>query len=312
MSLPLFRLAACVAALLLATPQAASAQPQARTALDEPAFYPEGPTLWRDSLYWAEMTAHRIRRLPGGKGETLSAVKAETVWELRGCGPTSIKRDAERGFWILCHLAHLVIRVDNAFQETGRYDRDENGGAIAWPNDASSDAQGRLYFSSAGVFDLGAPPTGRVLLIDGDRPVRVLVSGLRYANGVFVDRAKQRLFVSEHLNRKVHVYQLAAPDRVRDGRVFFDFEAAGIKPPAFPLAGPDGLRIIGTDLYVAEYGGGRIHVVTPEGKLRKTIQVPMPLVTNMEYWPSRGFLVVVGAFEGRSPMQEGRVVSAAK
>jgi sugar lactone lactonase YvrE len=250
------------------------------------------------------MTAHRVRRHAQGR--------TETVWELRGCGPTSIKRDAERGFWILCHLAHLVIRVDNAFQETARYDRDESGGAIAWPNDASSDASGRLYLSSAGVFDLGAPPSGRVLLIDGDRPVRVLVGGLRYANGVFLDRAKQRLYVSEHLARKVHVLQLSAPDKVRERRVFFDFDAAGIDRPAFALAGPDGLRIIGTDLYVAEYGGGRIHVVTPEGRLRKTIRVPMPLVTNMEYWPSRGFLAVVGAYEGPSRMQEGRVVSVEK
>jgi sugar lactone lactonase YvrE len=281
-----------------------AAEPKQRAALDEAAFYPEGPTIWRDSLYWAEMTTHRIRRHAQGK--------TDTVWELRGCGPTSIKRDAERGFWILCHLAHLVIRVDNAFQETGRYDRDEKGGAIAWPNDASSDAAGRLYLSSAGVFDLGAPATGRVLLIDGDRPVRVLVTGLRYANGVYLDRAKQRLYVSEHLARKVHVLQLAGPDQVRERRVFFDFDAAGIDRPAFSMAGPDGLRIIGTDLYVAEYGGGRIHVVTPEGKLRRTIRVPLPLVTNMEYWPSRGFLAVVGAYEGRSPLQDGRVLSIDK
>jgi hypothetical protein len=40
--------------------------------------------------------------------------------------------------------------------------------------------------------------------------------------------------------------------------------------------------------------------------------VPLPLVTNMEYWPSRGFLAVVGAYEGRSPLQDGRVLSIDK
>lgn len=288
---------------LLAAAPCDAAEPEAKHAfrVNEKAYYPEGPTIWRDTLYWAEMSAHRVRRLRNGK--------ADTVWEHKGCGPTSVKRDAERGFWILCHLMHTVILVDNEFHETARFDRDEDGGALPWPNDASVDASGRLYFSSSGVFDLGAPATGRVFFIDGDHRVRSIVGGLRYANGVYLDEFRRRLYVSEHLNRKIHLFDLSGPGVISKHRVFFDFEAAGIQRPAYPLAGPDGLRLSANGLYVAEYGAGRIHVISPEGKLLKTIPVATQFVTNMEFWREHGILVVVGTYDNSSPSLEGRVIS---
>jgi len=293
--------ATLLAAMSLAPSAAAAPPPNTPVGIDEPAYYPEGPTLWRESLYWAEMPAHRVRRLRSGR--------AETVWESPGCGPTSVKRDAGRGFWILCHLAHQVVLVDNAFKEKARFDRDEGGAALAWPNDATSDAAGRLYFSSAGVFDLDAPATGRVMFIDTDHRVRAIVHGLRYANGVVLDPAQKRLFVSEHLARRIHVIELSAPGVVGMRRVFFDFDKGGVPRAKYPLAGPDGLRVIGNELFVAEYGAGRLHAIGLDGALRRTIEVPTPYVTNMEHWPSRKLLVVVGTFDNNSRTLEGRVLS---
>lgn len=294
------RCAVLLTTALLALPAAAQ-PPKAPTGIDEPAFYPEGPTLWQEALYWAEMSAHRVRRYRGGR--------AETVWESPGCGPTSVKRDAGRGFWILCHLAHRVVLVDNAFKEKASFDRDDAGAALAWPNDATSDAAGRLYFSSAGVFDLDAPATGRVMFIDTGHRVRAIAQGLRYANGVVLDPAQKRLFVSEHLARRIHVLELSAPGVVGMRRVFFDFDKGGVPRAKYPLAGPDGLRVIGNELFVAEYGAGRLHAIGLDGVLRRTIEVPVPYVTNMEHWPSRKLLVVVGTYDNNSRTLEGRVLS---
>ena len=120
--------------------------------LKEQAYYPEGPTVAGGALYWAEMPLHRIRRHKDGK--------TATVWEESGCGPTSIKPDGRGGFWILCHLAHLVLRVNGNFQLVKRLETDGLGRRLAYPNDATVDRRGQLYFTSSGVFSLSAPSEG--------------------------------------------------------------------------------------------------------------------------------------------------------
>ena len=102
--------------------------------IKEQAFYPEGPAFVGGALYWAEMPTHRIRRHKDGK--------TVTVWEETGCGPTSIKPDGRGGFWILCHLAHMVLRVDGNFRLVKRLENDGAGRRLVYPNDATVDRRG--------------------------------------------------------------------------------------------------------------------------------------------------------------------------
>ena len=192
-----------IAALLAAFAAGAAA---ADVHLQEQAFYPEGPTYIRGALYWAEMPAHRIRRHRDGK--------TTTVWEQPGCGPTSIKPDGRGGFWILCHLAHMVLRVDGDFRLLKRLETDGVGRRLAYPNDATVDRRGQLYFTSSGVFSLSAPSEGAVYFVDlQDQPLRI-AEGLRYANGIRLDEKHARLYVSEHLARRVLVMDVAKPGEV--------------------------------------------------------------------------------------------------
>jgi sugar lactone lactonase YvrE len=285
--------------LAAATVAAAGTAP----ALDQPAFYPEGPTVVRGALYWAEMPRDRIQRL--GKN------KQATVFSRSGCGPTSIKPDGRGGFWILCHLAHTVLRLDGAFHIVAVLDRDTKGKQLSWPNDASTDSQGQLYFTSAGIFDLGAPAEGRVFFVDLHDRVRLLADGLRYANGIKVDEKRSQLFISEHLRRRVLVAKLAAPGVIEQPRVFFDLNVTLLQRSAYPQAGPDGLHLNSDgSLLVAEYGAGRVLEISPEGKLRRVIPVPTPFVTNFAYW--RGQTIVTGTFNIDDRSMPGRVFTLPK
>ncbi len=270
--------------------------------LDEPASYPEGPTVVDGALYWAEMPTHRIRRYKDGR--------AATVWEQPDCSPTSIKPDARGGFWILCHLEHKVLRVSRKFEKIVELDHDGAGNRLAWPNDATSDHLGQLYFTSAGIFDLRAPAEGAVYFIDTSDHVVRLFGGLRYANGVHLDEKRARLFVSEHLNRKVHVMDVERPGKLGPRRLFFDLNVPALRPPEYPLAGPDGLLVDPAgNLYIAEYGAGRVLVVSPGGALQRVIPVPMQYVTNFAYWRERNQIVVVGALRNDVKPMPGRVIS---
>lgn len=271
--------------------------------LKEQAYYPEGPAVVGGALYWAEMPLHRIRRHKDGK--------TSTVWEEPGCGPTSIKPDGRGGFWILCHLAHTVLRVGGNFQIVRRLETDGVGRRLVYPNDATVDRRGQLYFTSSGVFSLRAPSEGAVYFVDlQDRPHRV-AEGLRYANGIRIDEKRGRLYVSEHLARRVLVMSVAKPGEVGPPSVFFDL--ASLPPAAvpYPLAGPDGLLVDDKGrLYVAEYGAARVFVLSTEGKLQRVIPVPMQFVTNFAALPT-GQIVVVGALQNDQPPMPGLVMTLA-
>jgi gluconolactonase len=284
---------------------AATAALAAGPRVDEPAFYPEGPTVSGGALYWAEMPRDRIRRLSKGS--------ATTPWTQAGCGPTSIKPDGREGFWILCHLAHRVVRVDRDFKVLVTLERDPGGIPLVWPNDATTDSHGQLYLTSAGIFDLGAPAEGRVFFVDLHDRVRLLADGIRYANGITLDEKGARLFVSEHLRRRVLVAKVIAPGKLEQPRVFFDLNATVLQRPQYPLAGPDGLHLgRNGNLYVAEYGGGRVLEVSNEGVLRRVIPVPTPFVTNFAYWPERDQIVVTGTFSTDDRSLPGRVFTLPK
>src|SRR5262249_5799651 len=150
-------------------------------------------------------------------------ILASTAWHRRGCGPTSVKTDSHGGFWVLCHLDHRVIHLDKDFKALAEITHARNGNPIVWPNDATTDEQGRLYVTSAGIFDLDAPATGAVYFIDHKHQAVEVLKGLRYANGIFLDRKRHQLYVSEHLNRRIHRYDLLAPGKVGRQEVFFDF-----------------------------------------------------------------------------------------
>lgn len=287
-----------LAALLAAFAVGAGAED---TRLKEQAFYPEGPTVVGGALYWAEMSMHRIRRHKDGK--------TSTVWEEAGCGPTSIKPDGRGGFWILCHLAHRVLRVSGNFQIVKRLETDGAGRRLAYPNDATVDRRGQLYFTSSGIFSLNAPSEGAVYFVDlQDEPHRV-AEGLRYANGIRIDEKRARLYVSEHLARRVLVMDVAKPGEVGAPSVFFDLVSLPPAKLAYPLAGPDGMLLDDKGrLYVAEYGAGRVMLLSPEGKLLRVIPVPMQFVTNFAALPT-GQIVVVGAFENDQPPMPGLVTT---
>jgi gluconolactonase len=188
----------------------------------------------------------------------------QTFWTMKGCGPVSIA-PYRGGFLVLCHLAHKVVRVSRAGKTLDTIARDAAGEPFVYPNAAAADAAGGVYFSSSGTFSLAAPATGAVLYLDAKGKLARVAEGIHYANGVAVDAPRKRLLVGAHLARQVLAFPLLGAGRLGEGSVFFDFAANGIAHD-YARAGPDGLEIDGEgNIFVAEYGEGRIHKIAPDG-----------------------------------------------
>src|SRR6188768_2536737 len=141
---------AAIAAAFALLAGAAAAEP----AVVASGAYPEG-LLWHGGrLYFTEMGADRV--------SIVTEAGPREFWKLAGCGPTQIVPFGTGGFVVDCHLGRAMVEV-LAQGATGRRFATAPGGApLQNPNAAVSDGQGGAYFSDAGVFDLLAPPTGRV------------------------------------------------------------------------------------------------------------------------------------------------------
>ena len=101
-----------------------------------------------------------------------------------------------------------------------------------------SDGQGGAYFSDAGIFDLLAPPTGRVYHLSAAGAMTEVVGPIRYANGVNFDPASRTLYLSEHLARRVHAFTLDAPPPRHRAQGADRFRAGAGRHAAFPTRWP--------------------------------------------------------------------------
>lgn len=265
-------LAAAMAVAILWATGSLGAEVSART---WKAHYPEGPLWEAGVLYYAEMFLDRIMRI---EGET-----ATVLWQQPGCGPTSIAPYGAGELVILCHRAGRLVRIDRQGLERGRIESDGAGAGFLDPNDSIADGRGGIYFTISGIFAVDAPSEGTVHHLSPEGIVTRLAAGLRYANGVILDGKRKRLLVSEHLARRVLSFPVHEDGRLGLASPFAVLDA--LAPPvedASPLAGPDGLELDEQgNLYICEYGAGRVLVVGPDGRLRTIIPWSQPFITNI-------------------------------
>src|SRR5882724_10539886 len=180
---------------------------------------------------------------------------------MAGCGPTQIVPFGPSGFIVDCHLGRAMVEVSAAGVTGRRFATAPNGTPLQDPNAGTSDGQGGAYFSDAGIFDLSAPPTGRVYHLSAMGVMTEVVGQIKYANGVNFDPASRTLYVSEHLARRVLALTLDSRQRVTARKVLIDFaQQDATRSFTFPLAGPDGIALRPGLLAVAEYGEGRVHL----------------------------------------------------
>lgn len=277
---------------------------QAEPVVIASAAYPEG-LLWHGGkLYVTEMGADRVSIIEEG-GRT------RQFWEMEDCGPTQIVPFGPTGFIVDCHLGRAMVEVSASGTTGRRFTTAPNGTPLQDPNAAASDGQGGVYFSDAGIFDLSAPPTGRVYHLSAMGVMTEVVGNIHYANGVNFDPATRTLYLSEHLARRVHAFTLDSRQHVTARKVLIDFaHVPAAKTYSYPLAGPDGIALRPGLIAVAEYGEGRVHVFDRDGKHRNTLKVSMTFVDTV-VWDGAGNLIAGGAFQNTRPPFEGAVVKFA-
>lgn len=265
------------------------------------ASYPEGPLYRGSTLYYAEMGADVVTIVEDGE--------PRPFFSQAGCGPTAIAPYGD-GYLVLCHRGRRVVSVTPDGEEVRRWTADANGTELLDPNDVSADGNGGVYFSDPGRFSRNSDPEGRVMHLTADGRLDIVADSLWYPNGVYVDRQRDRLLVSEHMRGRVLSFAIR-PDGSLDAPTtvarLADAERSSRYDTPYAETGPDGLEIGPNDeLFVAVYGEGRVVRFALDGAYRGEIEIPARYATNIAFAPS-GAAVTTGSFNNIDPPLPGEV-----
>ena len=153
-------------------------------------------------------------------------------------------------------------------------DSDVNEEAVGF-NDFTTDAKGRIYAGSLSfvVFGGAVPKPGHLHVIDLDGSVRTLSGGVMLTNGMGFSPDGKRLYHADARDDVIRVYDVGSDGGVGPWRPF-------VKTP--PEAHADGLAVAEDgSIWTAMAHGSRVDVYEPDGSLRKSLPVPLPMVTSV-------------------------------
>ena len=152
-------------------------------------------------------------------------------------------------------------------------------------NDAKVDSRGRLWVGSR---DAEKRPLGRLVRVDPDASVHVVLDGVAVSNGLGWSPDDRTFYWTDSGTRCVYAFDYDADSGdVRRRRVFAAFPTDG---PALP----DGLAVDADGhVWVAHFRSGRVTRHDPDGALVSEQQLPTPLVASLAFGgPDGGDLLV--------------------
>ena len=168
-------------------------------------------------------------------------------------------------------------------------------GAVGF-NDLTTDASGRIYVGSIAfaVFKAEEMKPGHLYVIDVDGKARNISDGILLTNGLGFSPDGRRLYHSDALRELVRVYDVRDDGSVGHWRAFAATGAGSV---------PDGLKVAADgSVWVADAHNGRVAVFESDGRHRRDISVPRPMVTSLCFGGDdlRDLYIVTGSWKGPS------------
>jgi D-xylonolactonase len=168
-------------------------------------------------------------------------------------------------------------------------------GAVGF-NDLTTDIRGRVYAGSIAfaVFKAQDMKPGNLYVIDGAGKARQISDGVLLTNGLGFSPDGRRLYHSDALRELIRVYDVNEDGSVGHWRAF---AATG------PGSVPDGLKVAADgSVWVADAHNGRVAIFEPDGRHRRDISVPRPMVTSLCFGGDdlRDLYIVTGSWQGPS------------
>jgi gluconolactonase len=212
-------------------------------------------------------------------------------------------------FLVTCYDANTLVEITPAGETLKTLSEDPTGQPFVGPNDAVVDAEGGVYFSASGVWDIAAPIDGKIFYIEPDGTIRQVADDIHYANGLALSPDGRALYASEMAAQRVLRFEVDDNGPLGRRYLFVRLGDLAADPEGIDIyMGPDGLKTDSAgNLYIAQFEGGRVLVTDPQGELVRILTVPAPYVTNLTLGETEDTVFVTATTDAWSEPYPGQV-----
>jgi sugar lactone lactonase YvrE len=221
----------------------------------------------RDELLRVDIIAGRVYRDQIAEDGRLLLVRRYTVPGTVGAvSPVA----GDDGWLLAAGRGFLHLAVDGSLRTLA-----EVAPAGTRMNDGACDPQGRFWAGTTA--DDQRPGAGTLYRLDGEGHTRVMLDDLTISNGLGWSPDGSTMYLVDSGPRVLHAFAFDGErGEIADGRVLLEVPES--------VGSPDGMTVDAAgDLWVAIYGGGRIHRYSPDGRLRQTLPVPAAQSTSCAF-----------------------------
>ena len=267
---------------------------------------PEGPLFVDGNLYYVGWTSNTLSKWDGKTATVLNHTE--------GCGHNGLALTKEKTFLLACSDERgAVIELDLTGKQLRRWDADKEGkkfdGGI---NDIVVTANGGAYATIFGPFkEVPTVVVGKIVyLAPGSQKWIEVANDLNYANGIGISPDQKTLYVSETVGNCILKFTINADGSLGHRSNFALLNLLTKNKNNSWWLGPDSMKIDGKgNLYVAQWFGGKILKISPDGKLLHVFEIAAgDGTTNVAFGKDEKELYVTVVKDPKDPQAKGSVV----
>ncbi len=267
---------------------------------------PEGPLYVDGNLYYVGWVSNTLSRWDGKTTTVLN--------QTDGCGHNGLALTKQKTFLLACTDEHgAILELDMTGKQLRRWDADKDGRPFAGGiNDIVVAPNGAAYATVFGPYaDLPTAVVGKILYLAPDSQQWVEVANdLNYANGIGVSPDQKTLYVSETVGNCILKFTIN-DDGTLSHRSNFALLNLLVKDKNKSWwLGPDSMKIDSKgNMFVAQWFGGKILKISPDGKLLHVFEIAAgDGTTNVAFGEGEKELFVTVVKDPKDPQARGSVV----
>ncbi|MEY2545382.1 MAG: gluconolactonase [Verrucomicrobiota bacterium] len=232
---------------------------------------PEGPLFIDGNLYYVGWISNTLEKWDGKKSTVLNHTD--------GCGHNGLALTKQKTFLLACTEEHgAIMELDLTGKQLRRWDADKNGQPFAGGiNDIVVAPNGAAYATVFGPY-VDPQPTavvGKILyLAPGGQQWVEVANDLNYANGIGVSPDQKTLYVSETVGNCMLEFTINDDGSLGHRSNFALLNLLAPDKNKSWWLGPDSMKIDKKgNIYVAQWFGGKVLKLSPDGKLLHVFEI---------------------------------------
>ena len=269
---------------------------------------PEGPLYLDGNLYYVGWVSNTLSKWDGKTSTVLNKTD--------GCGHNGLALTKEKTFLLACtNDPGAILELDLTGKQLRRWDSDSNGNKfVGGINDIVVTANGGAYATVFGPYADPPIPTsviGKILyLAPGAEKWLEVANDLNYANGIGVSPDGKTLYVSQTVSNCMLKFTINGDGTLSNRSNLALLNVLVKNKNDSPWLGPDSMKIDSKgNIYVAQWFGGKILKLSPEGKLLHVFEIAAgDGTTNVAFGDGEKELFVTVVKDPNDPKAKGSIV----